>query len=78
VHTLASFNHIFHSHLIDFPENSDASSNEAAHLQQKLKNLSTELVSLRNRLHVTGAPAGFPCNGNNDLVNLPSKNMVIN
>lgn len=29
-----------------------SSSNEAAHLQQKLKSLSTELVTLRNRLHV--------------------------
>ncbi|CAG7834204.1 unnamed protein product [Allacma fusca] len=28
------------------------SSNEAAHLQQRLKNLSSELVTLRNRLHV--------------------------
>lgn len=33
--------------------NTDASSsNEAVHLQQRLKNLSTELVTLRNRLHV--------------------------
>lgn len=35
---------------------SDASSsNEAVHLQQRLRSLSTELVSLRNRLHVQGA-----------------------
>lgn len=34
---------------------SDASSsNEAVHLQQRLKSLSTELVTLRNRLHVSG------------------------
>lgn len=29
-----------------------SSSNEAVHLQQRLKSLSTELVTLRNRLHV--------------------------
>lgn len=34
---------------------SDASSsNEAVHLQQRLRSLSTELVTLRNRLHVQG------------------------
>ncbi|XP_051174657.1 unconventional myosin-IXb isoform X1 [Leptopilina boulardi] len=44
--------------------NSDASSsNEAVHLQQRLKSLSTELVTLRNRLHVSqpatnSGPAG--------------------
>ncbi|XP_030380655.1 unconventional myosin-IXAa [Scaptodrosophila lebanonensis] len=37
-----------------------SSSNEAVHLQQRLKSLSTELVTLRNRLHV-GARA--PSNG---------------
>lgn len=43
---------------------SDASSsNEAVHLQQRLRSLSTELVTLRNRLHVTqptngSSPAG--------------------
>ncbi|XP_054287258.1 unconventional myosin-IXb-like [Macrosteles quadrilineatus] len=31
-----------------------SSSNEAVHLQQRLRNLSTELVTLRNRLHVQG------------------------
>lgn len=37
---------------------SDASSsNEAVHLQQRLRSLSTELVTLRNRLHVQGTPA---------------------
>lgn len=30
-----------------------SSSNEAVHLQQRLKSLSTELVTLRNRLHVS-------------------------
>lgn len=36
---------------------SDASSsNEAVHLQQRLKSLSTELVTLRNRLHVGQPP----------------------
>lgn len=34
-----------------------SSSNEAVHLQQRLRSLSTELVTLRNRLHVQGAPA---------------------
>ncbi|XP_046398448.1 unconventional myosin-Ia [Ischnura elegans] len=37
-----------------------SSSNEAVHLQQRLRSLSTELVTLRNRLHVSqpnGAPA---------------------
>lgn len=37
----------------------DASSNEAVHLQQRLKSLSTELVTLRNRLHV-GQQVGGP------------------
>ncbi|XP_023237398.1 unconventional myosin-Va-like isoform X1 [Centruroides sculpturatus] len=31
-----------------------ASSNEAVHLQQRLRSLSSELVTLRNRLHMTG------------------------
>ncbi|XP_031825888.1 unconventional myosin-IXb-like dachs [Nomia melanderi] len=36
---------------------SDASSsNEAVHLQQRLRSLSTELVTLRNRLHVSQPP----------------------
>jgi len=40
-----------------FPFLTDASSsNEAVHLQQRLKSLSTELVTLRNRLHVGQAP----------------------
>lgn len=30
------------------------------HLQQRLRSLSTELVTLRNRLHVQGAPAAPP------------------
>ncbi|XP_030768013.1 unconventional myosin-IXa isoform X2 [Sitophilus oryzae] len=33
-----------------------SSSNEAVHLQQRLRSLSTELVTLRNRLHVQGPP----------------------
>ncbi|KAL5281767.1 Myo20 family protein [Megaselia abdita] len=33
-----------------------SSSNEAVHLQQRLKSLSTELVTLRNRLHVGQIP----------------------
>ncbi|KAF4519847.1 hypothetical protein B566_EDAN006861 [Ephemera danica] len=38
---------------------SDASSsNEAVHLQQRLRSLSTELVTLRNRLHVQAQPPG--------------------
>ncbi|XP_043288303.1 unconventional myosin-IXb isoform X2 [Venturia canescens] len=45
-----------------------SSSNEAVHLQQRLRSLSTELVTLRNRLHVSqpggatspGAAAGSP------------------
>lgn len=42
---------------------SDASSsNEAVHLQQRLRSLSTELVTLRNRLHVAGPP-GAPGKG---------------
>ncbi|XP_063215940.1 unconventional myosin-IXAa isoform X2 [Bacillus rossius redtenbacheri] len=36
-----------------------SSSNEAVHLQQRLRSLSTELVTLRNRLHV-GQPAHAP------------------
>ncbi|CAD7080160.1 unnamed protein product [Hermetia illucens] len=35
-----------------------SSSNEAVHLQQRLKSLSTELVTLRNRLHVGQAATG--------------------
>ncbi|XP_077527396.1 unconventional myosin-IXb-like dachs isoform X2 [Haemaphysalis longicornis] len=35
-----------------------SSSNEAVHLQQRLKSLSCELVTLRNRLHVTEAGGG--------------------
>jgi hypothetical protein len=48
---------VFHlrSFMKIFPDAS--SSNEAVHLQQRLRSLSTELVTLRNRLHVQGAPA---------------------
>ena len=50
-------------HLYSKPDAS--SSNEAVHLQQRLKSLSTELVTLRNRLHVTGSTANgaLPSNG---------------
>lgn len=50
----------------------DASSNEAVHLQQRLRSLSSELVTLRNRLHVTNGhsngengqiPAGYQVDG---------------
>ncbi|KAK9736482.1 Myosin head (motor domain) [Popillia japonica] len=34
-----------------------SSSNEAVHLQQRLRSLSSELVTLRNRLHVQSTPA---------------------
>lgn len=39
-----------------------SSSNEAVHLQQRLKSLSSELVTLRNRLHVSeaGHPPSIP------------------
>ncbi|XP_075226131.1 unconventional myosin-IXb-like dachs [Lycorma delicatula] len=37
-----------------------SSSNEAVHLQQRLRSLSTELVTLRNRLHVQGQGQGQP------------------
>ncbi|XP_076640279.1 unconventional myosin-IXb-like dachs isoform X1 [Colletes latitarsis] len=43
---------------------SDASSsNEAVHLQQRLRSLSTELVTLRNRLHVSQPPNNSGQNG---------------
>ncbi|XP_022237040.1 unconventional myosin-Vb-like [Limulus polyphemus] len=40
-----------------------SSSNEAVHLQQRLRSLSSELVTLRNRLHVTGGSPSVPVNG---------------
>ncbi|KAL6424379.1 hypothetical protein ACFW04_009870 [Cataglyphis niger] len=41
-----------------------SSSNEAVHLQQRLRSLSTELVTLRNRLHVSQpTSASGPANG---------------
>lgn len=41
-----------------------SSSNEAVHLQQRLRSLSTELVTLRNRLHVSQpGNASGPANG---------------
>ncbi|EDW52161.1 GM16990 [Drosophila sechellia] len=41
-----------------------SSSNEAVHLQQRLKSLSTELVTLRNRLHVGHGPGQGQSQGN--------------
>ncbi|CRK99962.1 CLUMA_CG013257, isoform B [Clunio marinus] len=52
-----------------------SSSNEAVHLQQRLKSLSTELVTLRNRLHVTGSSASTGLPGSNIMAscsNFPS------
>ncbi|XP_055389297.1 unconventional myosin-Ia isoform X2 [Condylostylus longicornis] len=43
-----------------------SSSNEAVHLQQRLKSLSTELVTLRNRLHVGQTGTGTANNTNNN------------
>ncbi|KAI5717245.1 hypothetical protein M8J77_002562 [Diaphorina citri] len=37
-----------------------SSSNEAVHLQQRLRSLSTELVTLRNKLHVQAPPTAPP------------------
>lgn len=42
--------------MIFFPPDA-SSSNEAVHLQQRLKSLSSELVTLRNRLHVSQRPS---------------------
>ncbi|XP_075149902.1 unconventional myosin-IXb-like dachs isoform X2 [Haematobia irritans] len=42
-----------------------SSSNEAVHLQQRLKSLSTELVTLRNRLHVGQGQGTIAASGNN-------------
>lgn len=44
-----------------------SSSNEAVHLQQRLRSLSTELVTLRNRLHVQGANPVPPTTTTNTL-----------
>jgi hypothetical protein len=47
--------------IVDYILLSDASSsNEAVHLQQRLRSLSTELVTLRNRLHVNQPAATVP------------------
>lgn len=40
-----------------------SSSNEAVHLQQRLKSLSSELVTLRNRLHVDQTNVDVTLNG---------------
>ncbi|CAG9855668.1 unnamed protein product [Phyllotreta striolata] len=42
-----------------------SSSNEAVHLQQRLRSLSTELVTLRNRLHVQGGQPATTIKGGN-------------
>lgn len=57
----------------------DASSNEAVHLQQRLKSLSTELLTLRNRLHVgpTAAGTGGGVTGNT-IVNSVNNNTIGN
>ncbi|XP_057331572.1 unconventional myosin-IXb isoform X3 [Microplitis mediator] len=53
--------------------NSDASSsNEASHLQQRLKTLSTELVTLRNRLHVSQPGSNGAANGVNNTIASPA------
>ncbi|OXU30043.1 hypothetical protein TSAR_011880 [Trichomalopsis sarcophagae] len=56
-------------------EGDASSSNEAVHLQQRLRSLSTELVTLRNRLHVgqpAGAAGGAGSNNNNNNNNSSS------
>lgn len=56
-----------------------SSSNEAVHLQQRLKSLSTELLTLRNRLHVgpTAAGTGGGVTGN-AIVNSVNNNTIGN
>lgn len=53
-----------------------SSSNEAVHLQQRLKSLSTELLTLRNRLHV--GPAGTGGVTGNTIVNGVNNNTIGN
>ncbi|XP_043652331.1 unconventional myosin-Vc isoform X1 [Drosophila teissieri] len=48
-----------------------SSSNEAVHLQQRLKSLSTELVTLRNRLHVGHGPGQGQSQGGNGSQPVP-------
>lgn len=50
--------YLFSAFLVDA-----SSSNEAVHLQQRLKSLSSELVTLRNRLHVDQTNVDVPLNG---------------
>lgn len=47
-----------------------SSSNEAVHLQQRLRSLSTELVTLRNRLHVNagGGTTASNSSSNNNIL----------
>jgi hypothetical protein len=51
-----------------------SSSNEAVHLQQRLKSLSTELVTLRNRLHVGQTAGGGVTNSNTNSNNNKNNN----
>lgn len=51
-----------------------SSSNEAVHLQQRLRSLSSELVTLRNRLHVQGAPGSTALKGSNNTINSSANN----
>lgn len=53
-----------------------SSSNEAVHLQQRLRSLSTELVTLRNRLHVQGSPTtpSAPPKANSGAITSPTIN----
>jgi hypothetical protein len=52
------------------PISDASSSNEAVHLQQRLKSLSTELVTLRNRLHVGSNASASASLLNNGVVRL--------
>lgn len=50
-----------------------SSSNEAVHLQQRLKSLSSELVTLRNRLHVSQTTGEIvPNTLNKNIVTAPN------
>jgi len=51
-----------------------SSSNEAVHLQQRLRNLSSELVSLRTKLHVTQTSSNPSINGQTPASSYPQEN----
>lgn len=56
-----------------------SSSNEAVHLQQRLRSLSSELVTLRNRLHVQGENANSPASQQQQSLHTShSTNNVVN